>query len=86
MDGQPNYDLIGDSNGSRRAGYTISAEPGVNYKIKKTTRYLFVPLALQRKTQQTVPDIARSTITGTYFISGGGFADYMVFLGAAFRL
>jgi hypothetical protein len=86
MEGQPTYDLIGESNGTRRAGYTISVEPGINYRIKKTIVYLFVPLTIERKTQQTVPDIARSTITGTPFISGGGFGDYMIFLGAVFRI
>ena len=86
MEGQPTYDLIGESNGSRRAGYTISVEPGVNYQIKKTTLYLFVPLTVQRKTQQTVPDKQRSAITGTHFVSGGGFADYMIFLGAVFKI
>ena len=86
MEGQPTYDLIGESNGSRRAGYTISVEPGVNYQIKRTTLYLFVPLTVQRKTQQTVPDKERSAITGTYFVSPGGFTDYMIFLGAVFKI
>jgi hypothetical protein len=86
MEGQPTYDLIGESNGTRRAGYTISVNQAINYRNKETTLYLFVPLTAQRKTQQTVPDKRRSAITGTYFVSSGGFADYMIFLGAVFRL
>ena len=86
IEGQPTNDILGSSNGSRRAGYTISIEPGINYKIKTTIVYLFVPLTAARKTQQTVPDILRSEAEGKYFISSGGFADYMVFVGALFRL
>lgn len=29
------HDLFGESNGIRRAGYTLSAEPGIIYKLKK---------------------------------------------------
>jgi hypothetical protein len=86
MEGQPTYDLVGESNGTRRAGYTISVEPGINYQIKRTTLYLFVPLTAQRKTQQTVPDIKKSTITGTHVLAPGGFGDYMIFLGAVFKI
>jgi hypothetical protein len=35
MEGAPVHDLIGSSNGLRRAGYIVSVEPGVNYSIKK---------------------------------------------------
>lgn len=86
IEGQPTYDLIGRSNGTRRAGYTISIEPGINYRVKKSILYAFVPLTAGRKTQQTVPDKLRSDIEGKYFISGGGFADYMVFVGALFKI
>jgi hypothetical protein len=86
IEGQPTYDLIGKSNGTRRSGYTISVEPGVNYKLKNSILYLFVPLSVKRKTQQTVPDIRRSDLDGKYFRSSGGFADYMIFVGALFKL
>jgi hypothetical protein len=86
IEGQPTYDLIGKSNGSRRAGYTLSIEPGINYKLGNTVLYAFVPLTAKRKTQQTVPDKRRSNIEGKRIVSSGGFADYMVFVGALFRL
>ena len=86
IEGQPTYDLIGQSNGTRRAGQIVSIEPGINYKVNKTLIYLFVPIPVERKTQQTVPDKMRSEITGTYSISPGGFADYLIFVGALFKI
>ncbi len=86
IEGQPTNDILGTSNGSRRAGYTLSIEPGINYKLKSSILYVFVPLTAVRKTKQTVPDILRSEAEGKYFISSGGFADYMIFVGALFRL
>ena len=86
IEGQPTYDLVGKSNGTRRAGYTLSIEPGVNYRLRNTILYAFVPLTAKRKTQQTVPDKNRSNIEGKYFVSSGGFADYMIFVGALFKI
>jgi hypothetical protein len=79
-EGQPVHDVFGESNGQRRAGLIVSAEPGMNYSFKKMTLYAFVPIPVYRTTYQTVPDekIGRP--------SPGGFADYSVFLGALFKL
>src|SRR6185295_1016970 len=40
----PVRDLVGGSNGFRRPGYIISAEPGIAYSIKKVAVYAFVPV------------------------------------------
>jgi hypothetical protein len=86
IEGQPSEDLIGESNGTRRAGQIVSIEPGVSYKFKNTVIYLYVPVPVYKKTQQTVADKLRSEITGQYFVSPGGFANYLIFLGAFYRI
>lgn len=86
IEGQPTEDLIGESNGTRRAGRIISVEPGVNYKFRNTMIYLYVPVPVYKKTQQTVADRLRSELTGTYFVSPGGFANYLIFVGVLFKI
>jgi len=80
MEGQPVHDLIGGSNGQRRAGKIISVEPGLNYKLNKVTLYMFVPLPVYRTTYQTVPDKELDRP------SPGGFANYLIFVGTVFKL
>jgi len=46
----------GSSNGQRRAGYSVSVEPGVNYKFKKSTIFAFVPIPIYRTMNQNVAD------------------------------
>jgi hypothetical protein len=50
----PVHDLIGGSNGFRRPGYVISAEPGLTYKLKKASLYAFVPRASRTRSAQTL--------------------------------
>lgn len=78
-EGVPVRDLIGSSNGFRRPGYAISADPGFLY-----TRwgYVFscnVPFALERNRRRSVSDIANG-IHGD-----AAFADYMVVIGFSRR-
>ncbi|MGN6166535.1 MAG: hypothetical protein ACTHOF_18535 [Flavisolibacter sp.] len=80
----PAKDLIGGSNGFRRPGYVISAEPVVAYKIKKTQLYVSVPYALQRNRTQSVPDQIRTSKTGVYTKGDAAFADYTINFGVAF--
>jgi hypothetical protein len=80
MEGQPVHDVIGGSNGQRRAGMIISAEPGFNYSMRKTTIFLFVPVPIYRTTYQTVPDKQLN------MPSRGGFANYSIFIGAVFKM
>jgi hypothetical protein len=85
-EGIPVYDLVGGSNGNRRAGYNISFEPGVIYNFKKTSVIFYLPIMIKRATKQTVPDKIASEQTGSYTLLQGGFADYLVFVGASFKL
>ena len=78
-EGQPVRDVFGESNGQRRAGLIVSAEPGINYRFKKLALYSFVPIPLYRTTYQTIPDKALSRP------SPGGFANYSIFMGALFK-
>ncbi len=86
MECVPAEDLIGGSNGFRRPGYVLSAEPVVAYKIKKTQFYVSVPVAVERNRTQSVPDKIRTAKTGTYAQGDAAFADYTINLGVAFSL
>lgn len=80
MEGSPVHDVVGGSNGQRRAGYSISVEPGLNYNFKKSMLYLFVPVPVYRRMQQTVPDAELGRP------SRGGMTDYLIFVGAVFKI
>jgi hypothetical protein len=53
IDGVPVHDAIGDSNGFRRAGYSIYIDPGVNWVFGKNILSINVPVAVERNLQQT---------------------------------
>ena len=86
MECLPSEDLIGGSNGFRRPGYVISAEPVVGYKIKDTHFYFSVPVAVQRNRTQSVPDKLRTQKTGVYSQGDAAFADYSINFGVSFAL
>jgi hypothetical protein len=85
IDGIPVYDVIGESNGFRRPGYTVAIEPGVSYTTGKVNYYLNVPFAIQRNRTQSVTDKERSRETGTMVRGDAAFADYVINFGASFR-
>lgn len=85
-EGIPVHDLVGGSNGTRRAGYNLSIEPGILYKMKKVSLYTYIPFIVSRKIKQNVPDKIVSQLTGVYTLSAGGSGDYQVFAGALFKL
>jgi hypothetical protein len=85
-EGSPVEDLIGGSEGIRRAGYNLSAEPGIIYKMKKASIYAFVPFIIDRRISQTLPDKFKSAYTRTYIVSPGGSGNYQVLAGVLFRL
>lgn len=85
-EGAPIRDLFGQSNGIRRAGYTLSAEPGIIYKFKSATIYLYVPFLLSHEIKQNLLDKAIQEKTGVYTLGAGGSGDYQIFLGAQFQL
>jgi hypothetical protein len=81
----PAKDLVGGSNGFRRPGYIISAEPGFSYELKKMNVYVYVPVALVRERTQSVPDQIRSKLTGVRTVGDAAFADYSINIGTSFR-
>ncbi len=85
-EGSPVKDLIGGSNGTRRAGHNLSVEPGILYKMKKVSIYAYVPFIIDRSIKQNVPDKFKTKYTGVYTVSPGGSGDYQVFMGALFKL
>ncbi len=85
-EGIPVHDLVGGSNGNRRAGYNISIEPGWVYNFKKAAVVFYLPVMIKRVTKQTVPDKIATDITGNHISLQGGFADYIIFIGASFKL
>jgi hypothetical protein len=85
-EGAPVRDLFGKSNGIRRSGYTLSAEPGILYKFKTATVYFYLPFLLSHEVKQSVLDKAITTKTGVFTSSPGGSGDYQIFLGAQFQL
>lgn len=82
----PVHDLVGGSNGFRRPGYIISAEPGVTYIAnKKISLYAFVPVALVRNRTQSVPDKITTQLTKVETHGDAAFADYVVNIGMNIR-
>ena len=84
IDGVPVKDLAGGSNGFRRPGYVITADPSLSYRTKKFTAFVNVPVALERNRLQSVPDKIRTDLTKTYFVGDAAFADYVVNFGVSF--
>jgi hypothetical protein len=81
----PVHDLIGSSDGFRRPGYIISAEPGLTYVFSKVSLYADVPVALVRNRTQSVPDKITTELTGVYTHGDAAFANYVVNIGANIR-
>lgn len=81
----PVKDLVGGSNGFRRPGYIISAEPGITYRIKKTTLFAIVPVAIERNRTQSVPDKIRTEITKVFYQGDAAFANYSINVGCSIR-
>ena len=77
----PVRDLFGNSDGFRRPGYILSAEPGITYSFKNIAIYAYVPIAIIRDRTQSVPDIRQTELTGVYTHGDAAFADYVVNLG-----
>lgn len=86
IEGVPAKDAIGGSNGFRRPGYVISAEPVAAYKAKGATIYVSVPVAVERNRTQSVPDQIKTKLTGVYSQGDAAFADYSVNVGVSFPL
>lgn len=79
-------DVFGESDGFRRPGYILSAEPAAYYEVKRHTFGLNVPIALVRNRTQSLLDKKATEITGQYKHGDAAFADYLISLSYAFRL
>ena len=79
LEGVPVEDLIGDSDGFRRPGYAVSAEPSVSYSKGPHGFSLAVPWALYRNRTRSVPDRANNRH------GDAAFADYIISVGYSRR-
>ena len=77
----PVRDLFGNSDGFRRPGHIISAEPGVTWRFKNVAIYGFLPISVIRDRTQSVPDLRSTALTGNYTQGDAAFADYVVNIG-----
>ncbi|MES2773542.1 MAG: hypothetical protein V4722_05135 [Bacteroidota bacterium] len=82
----PSSDLFGGDGGFRRPGYIVSAEPGISYRFKKFSAYVFAPIALSRNRTQSNADKLQTQKTGIYRKGDAAFADYALNLGLTFKL
>ena len=82
----PSSDLVGGSSGFRRPGYVVSIEPGLSYQFNRATLYAYVPVAIKRDRTESAGDKLRTQKTGVYAHGDAAFADYLVSVGATFRL
>lgn len=81
----PTFDLIGDNTGFRRPGRVITAEPGVNYRVKKINFYMYTPIALFRERNQSNADILKTIDTKTFSRGDAAFADYSINIGIGYK-
>lgn len=81
----PTHDLIGKSDGFRRPGYIISAEPSVFYTTGNHTFGINVPIALERNRTQNTIDIERTKLTNQLQQGDAAFADWLLSVSYAYR-
>ncbi|MEZ4921488.1 MAG: transporter [Saprospiraceae bacterium] len=85
LEGVPASDLIGGSDGYRRPGYAVSAEPGIGFTRNRYAIFASVPLALYRNRTQSFQDKERTIETGVYRHGDAAFADYLINIGFSYR-
>lgn len=86
IEGIPSEDLIGKSDGWRRPGYIISAEPSVNYITGKHSLGVNFPIALVRNRTQNTIDKIRTEMTGQHQIGDAAFADWLLSITYTYRM
>lgn len=79
VEGVPVRDLLGKSNGFRRPGYAISADPGFLYSRAEYVFSCNIPWAVERNRRRSVPDIQ----DGRH--GDAAFADYILAFGVSRR-
>ncbi|CAN5385887.1 hypothetical protein BH23VER1_BH23VER1_10900 [soil metagenome] len=78
IDGVPVRDLIGDSNGFRRPGFSVSVEPGIFWHSANWAASVTAPIAVYRNRQRSVADERFSADTGTFRHGDAAFADFFI--------
>jgi hypothetical protein len=81
IEGSPVHDVIGQSNGLRRAGYNVSIEPGAMYNWKMVSVYYYMPINVAVNEMNVLTDQK----LGNYKTTGGS-APVQFILGALFKL
>jgi hypothetical protein len=56
----------------------VAVEPGFGYERHTWSTRLYVPYAIKRDRQQSVPDKQRTADTGVYTQGDAAFADYLI--------
>lgn len=59
LDGIPTEDLVGDSNGYRRPGYNLAIDPGITVSWGRHIFSLYVPVAIARAQNPSLPEQER---------------------------
>lgn len=72
-EGVPVRDLVGDSDGFRRPGYSFAVEPGVQWAQGPHAVSVLIPIATHRNREKSVPDLQVPPRHGD-----SAFADYLV--------
>jgi len=88
MEGIPSEDILGKTDGFRRPGYIISAEPSVFYSTGAHTFGVNFPIALERNRTRNVIDKTQGNnpTTGEPIIGDAAFADWLLSITYAYRL
>jgi hypothetical protein len=84
-EGIPVYDLIGESNGFRKAGHNTSIEPGIVYSKKNSSFYVYFPVVVSTKIKQSVPDKKESANKGEFVLRQGNSTDFFILTGFQLR-
>ena len=86
LEGVPVEDLLGDSDGFRRPGYTVSIEPGISMMKGRFSAALYAPVAMYRNREASVADERWGQITGLGTVPGdAAFADFVIMMSLGFR-
>jgi hypothetical protein len=79
IDGIPIRDLVGDSNGFRRPGYSLYLDPGVSLRRGRNTFTVNVPVRVYQDFQRSLIDIQQGRP------GGGDLAKVLIFAGYSVR-
>ena len=66
MEGTPVHDLVGSSDGFRRPGYVVSAEPGISVTLGGSSLSVKIPVSVYSNRLRSLADERWSDATGRY--------------------